>query len=53
VLELLGGLVGLENLQQHAVMDSSQVKDAQALTDRPAAKLISCPASRLTALGEV
>src|SRR5215216_5056362 len=53
LLELMGGSVGLEDLQQDGVMDSGQIKDAQALTDRPAAKLIGCPASRLAAVGEV
>jgi hypothetical protein len=53
VLELVGGSVGLENLQEHEVMDSGQIEDAQALPDRPSAKLVGCPASRLTALREV
>ena len=34
-------------------MDPGQIKDAQALADRPAAELIGRPAAPLTALGEV
>src|SRR5215218_5402345 len=53
VLELLRGPVGLENVQQHAVMDPGEIEDAQALADRPSAKLVGRRASRLTTLGEV
>ena len=53
VLELAGGPVGLEHVQQHGMVDPGQVEDAQPLSDRPAAELVGCPASRLAALGEV
>ena len=53
VLELVGGPVGLEDLQQHAVVDPGEVEDAQALADRPAAELVGCPASPFPAVGEV
>ena len=53
VLELVRGSVGLEHVQQHEVMDPGQIENAQALADRPSAKLVGCPASRLTTLGKV
>src|SRR5215217_4152914 len=53
VFEFGGGGVGLEDVQDHAVMDPGEVEDAQAVTDRPAAELVGCPASRFTARREV
>ena len=44
-LQLLRAPVGLENIEQHGVMDSGQIKDAEVLADRPSAKLIGRPAA--------
>jgi hypothetical protein len=53
VLELVGGPVGLENIQEHGVVDSGEVQYAQVLPYGPPAKLVGGLEPRLTAVGQV
>src|SRR4029453_6525156 len=53
LLELVGGSVGFEDLQEDAVMDAGEIQDAQLLSDRPAAELVGRPAAGFAAVGEV
>jgi hypothetical protein len=45
--------VGLEDVQERAVMDAGQVEDAQLLAERPAAEFVGRLAARFAALGKV
>ena len=45
VLQLLGALVGLEDIQEDAVMDAGEIEDAELLDNRPPAELVGRPAA--------
>jgi hypothetical protein len=53
VLQLLGALVGLEDIQEDAVMDAGEIEDAELLDNRPPAELVGRPAAPFAALGKV